>query len=101
MPRITVSILQGLLKPDPNLRLGSGPTDAREIMSHPYFHNINWEDMYHRRLTPDFQPQTNDVADMSNAMETKEIVEEFTKGIPLFTPVQSGKFESSPGHGLN
>ncbi len=31
-----------LLDKDPKTRLGSGPTDAEEIMAHPWFQSINW-----------------------------------------------------------
>jgi len=50
MPRDSVSILQKLLTREPELRLGSGPTDAQEIMSHAFFRNINWDDIYHKRV---------------------------------------------------
>ena len=46
MPRDSVSILQKLLTREPDQRLGSGPTDAQEIMSQPFFRNsscIAWE----------------------------------------------------------
>lgn len=93
LPRSTVSILQGLLDPDPQLRLGSGPTNAQEIISHPFFHNINWEDVYHKRLTPDFQPQMS-ATDISNTTDANKLDQEYSNGTPLFTPVQSGKVES-------
>ncbi len=57
MPRDSVSILQKLLTRDPARRLGSGPTDAEEIMAHPFFRNINWDDVYYRRVQPPFIPQ--------------------------------------------
>lgn len=85
MPRDSVSILQKLLTREPELRLGSGPTDAQEIMSHAFFRNINWEDVYHKRVPPPFLPTINDPTDTSN-FDT-----EFTSVTPVLTPVQSGK----------
>lgn len=85
MPRDSVSILQKLLTREPELRLGSGPTDAQEIMSHAFFRNINWDDVYHRRVAPPFQPQITDATDTSN------FDQEFTSVTPVLTPVQSGK----------
>jgi serine/threonine protein kinase len=35
-------ILDKLLEPDPQKRLGSGPTGAEEIKAHPYFKDIDW-----------------------------------------------------------
>jgi serine/threonine protein kinase len=86
MPRDSVSILQKLLTREPDQRLGSGPTDAQEIMSQPFFRNINWDDVYHKRIQPPFQPQ------ISSATDTSNFDSEFTSVTPVLTPVQSGKF---------
>lgn len=89
MPRDSVSILQKLLTREPELRLGSGPTDAQEIMSHAFFRNINWDDVYHKRITPPFLPT------ISSATDTSNFDQEFTSVTPVLTPVQSGKFFST------
>lgn len=85
MPRDSVSILQKLLTREPELRLGSGPTDAQEIMSHAFFSNINWDDVYHKRIPPPFIPK------ISNPTDTSNFDTEFTSVTPVLTPVQSGK----------
>lgn len=85
MPRDSVSILQKLLTREPELRLGSGPTDAQEIMSHAFFRNINWDDVYHKRITPPFMPT------ITSATDTSNFDQEFTSVTPVLTPVQSGK----------
>lgn len=85
MPRDSVSILQKLLTREPDQRLGSGPTDAQEIMSQPFFRNINWDDVYHKRIAPPFQPQIKSATDTSN------FDSEFTSVTPVLTPVQSGR----------
>ena len=56
MPRDSVSILQKLLIREPDQRLGSGSTDAMEIMGHPFFRNINFDDVYQKRIQPPFLP---------------------------------------------
>lgn len=85
MPRDSVSILQKLLTREPELRLGSGPTDAQEIMSHSFFRSTNWEDIYHKRQEPPFRPQIKTATDTSN------FDQEFTSVTPVLTPVQSGE----------
>ena len=85
MPRDSVSILQKLLTREPEQRLGSGPTDAQEIMSHAFFRNINWDDVYHKRIPAPVIPQISSPTDTSN-FDT-----EFTSVTPVLTPVQSGK----------
>nr|WGC84524.1 protein kinase C [Trichoderma koningiopsis] len=83
MPRDSVSILQKLLTREPDQRLGSGPTDAQEVMSQPFFRNINWDDIYHKRVQPPFMPQIKSATDTSN------FDSEFTSVTPVLTPVQS------------
>ncbi|SLM40307.1 protein kinase c [Lasallia pustulata] len=83
MPRDSVSILQKLLTREPELRLGSGPTDAQEIMSHAFFRNVNWEDVENKRVPPPFQPA------ISNPTDTSNFDSEFTSVTPVLTPVQS------------
>ncbi|KAL8944308.1 MAG: hypothetical protein Q9216_000492 [Gyalolechia sp. 2 TL-2023] len=85
MPRDSVSILQKLLMREPELRLGSGPTDAQEIMSHAFFRNINWDDFREKKVPPPFLPQ------ISNPTDTSNFDSEFTSVTPVLTPVQSGK----------
>jgi serine/threonine protein kinase len=84
MPRDSVSILQKLLTREPELRLGSGPTDAQEIMSQPFFRNINWDDVYNKRYPAPFMPQ------ITSATDTSNFDSEFTSVTPVLTPVQSG-----------
>lgn len=95
MPRDSVSILQKLLTREPAHRLGSGPTDAQEIMSHAFFRGVNWEDVYEKRVPPPFKPTVKNEKDTSN-FDT-----EFTSVTPVLTPVQSGKSASllsQPSH---
>lgn len=85
MPRDSVSILQKLLTREPELRLGSGPTDAQEIMSHSFFRNINWDDVRDKKVPPPFMPTIKSATDTSN------FDSEFTSVTPVLTPVQSGE----------
>jgi len=47
-----------LLNRNPVKRLGSKPGDegAQQIMSHPFFDPINWDDLLKRRKTGNFAP---------------------------------------------
>lgn len=45
------SFLNGLLIKDPTKRLGGGPDDAREIMIHPFFRGLNWQDLILKRVS--------------------------------------------------
>ena len=91
MPRDSVSILQKLLTREPELRLGGGPTDAQEIMSHAFFKGVNWEDIYHKRVATPFKPT------VKNDKDTSNFDQEFTSVTPVLTPVQSGESSVSWG----
>src|SRR5436305_168710 len=78
-------MLQKLLTREREMRLGSGPTDAEEIMSHAFFKGINWEDIYHKRIPPPFKPT------VKNEKDTSNFDQEFTSVTPVLTPVQSGE----------
>jgi len=52
----SISILEALLQRDPRRRLGTGPTDYKELTVHPFFKGINWDDLYQRKVEPLFKP---------------------------------------------
>lgn len=81
MPRDAVSILQKLLTRDPTRRLGSAKEDAEEIKRQPFFKDVNWDDVLHKRIPPPYFPTINGSADTSN------FDEEFTREQPTLTPV--------------
>ena len=72
IPADAQSLLRGLLEREEFKRLGGGPTDALEIKSHPFFSNIDWDQLYERKLEPPFRPQLKDGDDI------KYFDEEFT-----------------------
>ena len=52
-------------------------------MSHAFFRNVNWDDIYHKRVPPPFIPT------ISNPTDTSNFDQEFTSVTPVLTPVQS------------
>lgn len=63
MPRESVSLLQRLLTRDPARRLGAGPNDADEVKAHPFFRDVNWDDLLHKRVPPPFCPTLKNASD--------------------------------------
>ncbi|TBU03384.1 C1-like protein kinase [Hamiltosporidium magnivora] len=59
IPSVAKDLILKLLQKDPKKRLGSGENDANEIKSHPFFENVNWEDVYNRTIKPEFIPKSN------------------------------------------
>lgn len=83
MPRDSVSILQQLLTRDPAKRLGSGTSDAEEIMSHPYFGDVDFEAMLNLRVDAPYKPELDSPTDV------KYFEQDFTSEMPALTPMNS------------
>ena len=41
---------------EPKRRLGSSKKDAKEIKKHPFFKQVNWDDVYNLRIAPPYLP---------------------------------------------
>jgi len=74
------SLLSGLLEKNPQKRLGGGPDDVKEIMAHPFFACINWNDLVHKRIVPPFKPQ------VTSDTDTRYFDSEFTGESVELTP---------------
>ncbi|KAG0691128.1 Serine/threonine kinase [Pichia californica] len=83
MSKEAVDIIQKLLTRDPKLRLGSSERDALEIMEHPYFGDVNFDDIFEKKVIPPYKPEVNDPRD------AKCFEEEFTSQAAKLTPVNS------------
>ncbi|CAD8121769.1 unnamed protein product [Paramecium sonneborni] len=60
------TLLKSLLERNPNKRLGSGLGDSQEIKDHPYFANIDWEQVLKRELQlpkPDYNLKLKAIGD--------------------------------------
>lgn len=67
--------------------VGSGPTGAGEIKSHPFFHGIDWNRLEKKEIEAPFKPCINHETDTSNFSE------EFTQMDVTDSPV-----EAPPNH---
>ncbi|XP_061913544.1 serine/threonine-protein kinase Sgk2 isoform X2 [Entelurus aequoreus] len=66
------SLLKALLHKDPHRRLGA-IADFLEVKNHPFFSAINWDDIFHKRIPPPYNPNVRGPAD------TQHIDPEFTR----------------------
>ena len=67
---------------EPSRRLGTGPEDAKEIKTQAYFSNVDWEGLLNKTIQPPYSPNISNPSDISN------FDEEFTKQLPVLTPVK-------------
>ncbi|XP_059473344.1 serine/threonine-protein kinase Sgk1-like isoform X2 [Neocloeon triangulifer] len=89
--RTTVSdnardILARLLQKEPQNRLGGGKADVQDIIKHPFYKSINWDDLLNKKIPPPFNPN------VKGSMDLKNIDPEFTK-----EPVSSSVGRSQNG----
>lgn len=77
------ALLAGLLTKEPASRLGAGPDDAHEIMTHPFFASVNWAELVAKKIPPPFKPQVESETD------TRYFDSEFTGESVELTPPES------------
>ncbi|TID23221.1 hypothetical protein CANINC_003238 [Pichia inconspicua] len=65
------SFVKGLLNRNPRHRLGA-IHDARELRAHPFFHDIDWENLRTKKIPPPFVPH------IANELDTSNFDPEFT-----------------------
>ncbi|XP_006893470.1 PREDICTED: ribosomal protein S6 kinase beta-2 [Elephantulus edwardii] len=73
-------LIKKLLKRNPKQRLGGGPGDSADVQKHPFFRNINWDDLLDRRVEPPNRPCLQSEEDVSQ-FDTC-----FTRQIPVDSP---------------
>ena len=77
-----------LLTRDPEKRLGSGSFE--EVMSHPWFRDIDWDKLYKKEVVPPFKPI------VSGADDVRNVDSEFLGELPAVTPTFEGKVLTDP-----
>ncbi|ETN64743.1 ribosomal protein S6 kinase [Anopheles darlingi] len=82
-------LIRRLMKRQVGQRLGSGASDGQAVREHPFFKNVNWEDVLARRLDPPIKPVLASEDDVSQ-FDTK-----FTKEIPVDSPDETTLSESA------
>jgi hypothetical protein len=95
LSREASSLLTKLLVVDVNRRLGSGPSDAEAIKSHPFFRSTNWEQVLNRKADPPFRPtltSDTDVSQFDPKFTQENPVESPDEGVPI-SSVMNDVFE--------
>lgn len=82
---VTADFISGLLHRVPQDRLGAGPYGPQEIRSHPYFAGLDWSDVYHKRIKPEYVPKFESETDLSNFDDT------FIAMTPRFSMASEGE----------
>ncbi|CAM0139835.1 Serine/threonine kinase [Umbelopsis sp. WA50703] len=54
-----ISVIQGLLEPNPSRRLGQGPAGWAALTHHPFFRSVDWSRLTEKHIKPPFTPPTN------------------------------------------
>ena len=59
-------IITDLLVVEPSKRLGYGSNGTENIKKHPFFKDINWEELYKKKVEPEFVPKIFNELDLGN-----------------------------------
>lgn len=74
-----------LLRKNPERRLGSSQRDAEDIKKQPFYKDMKWDSLLHRKLKAPFIPTVKHAEDVSN------FDVEFTSEDPVLTPPRERK----------
>ncbi|XP_037091644.1 G protein-coupled receptor kinase 1-like [Pollicipes pollicipes] len=75
-------LLEGLLQRDVDKRLGCLGRGSDEVKEHPFFRELDWQQVYLQRYTPPLVPPRGEV-NAADAFDIGSFDEEDTKGIKL------------------
>jgi len=59
------NFVKGLLNRNPRHRLGAND-DAKELIAHPFFNDVDWDALAKKNLPPPFKPKLKSIMDTSN-----------------------------------
>ncbi|ODH53486.1 AGC/AKT protein kinase [Paracoccidioides brasiliensis] len=76
------NFVKGLLNRNPRHRLGASD-DARELMAHPFFHDVDWEALGKKNVAPPFKPK------LKSEMDTSYFDPEFTTALDHATSLNA------------
>ena len=75
LPSDALDLIVKLLNRDAKARLGAGPSDAEEIKQHPFFADVNWDDVKGRKLKvpkPIIRPMLSDGSKLDPFVDVEE-----------------------------
>eukprot|EP00049_Salpingoeca_infusionum_P007176 m.116443 g.116443 ORF g.116443 m.116443 type:complete len:501 (-) comp13611_c0_seq1:686-2188(-) len=70
VPVVAREWLGAMLQRDPSIRLGSGPDDVKQVISHRFFKTIDFAALERRELVPPWKPQLASDTDIGNFDQT-------------------------------
>jgi len=78
-----VSLLEGLLERDPEARL-----QGEAIKSHPFFADIDWQDLFDKKIEPEFKPPVkskDDISQIDTCFTSEQAVDSVVEGSAINT----------------
>lgn len=82
-------LVKKFLKRNPSQRIGGGPGDAADVQRHPFFRQINWDDLLACRVDPPIRPSLQSEEDVS------QFDTHFTRQTPVDSPDDTALSESA------
>lgn len=91
MPSDARDIVTALCKTNPSERLGHISGGSQRVKNHPFFAEINWDDLYNRRMKGPIIPRVDHPADSGNFEEYPEPPDE--SKMSVYTEDMKEKYE--------
>ncbi|EDP51600.1 hypothetical protein KXW75_000728 [Aspergillus fumigatus] len=85
------NIISCLCKTNPSERLGHISGGSARVKAHPFFEDINWDDLFHRRMKGPIIPRVDHPADTGNFEDYPDVD---VKGQAIYTDDMKKKYEA-------
>ncbi|KAF7168789.1 hypothetical protein CNMCM5623_001763 [Aspergillus felis] len=85
------NIISCLCKTNPSERLGHISGGSARVKAHPFFEEINWDDLFHRRMKGPIIPRVDHPADTGNF---EDYPDEDVRGQVIYTDDMKKKYEA-------
>ncbi|EAW17931.1 cAMP-dependent protein kinase [Aspergillus fischeri NRRL 181] len=85
------NIISCLCKTNPSERLGHISGGSARVKAHPFFEDINWDDLFHRRMKGPIIPRVDHPADTGNFEDYPDVD---VRGQAIYTDDMKKKYEA-------
>jgi len=94
IPASAAPIIQGLITKDPAQRLGNLKGGEDDILEHPWFSSIDYEQLRHKEVKAAFVPNIKNPLDASNFDDWSHLDDKTKQKYPKLSQDQQAIFES-------
>jgi len=98
-------LITGLLKRDPNRRLGGGQADFADIQQAEFFSSIDWDKLYNKEINPPYKPDVRkgqeDTSNFDTQFTSEPVVDSYVPVSTLDSKENFDNFTYAKGNTLD